>query len=229
MPFVQIITGGDCDILLSYENTGYRDRLLINSNIYGFDQKFREEIVISNNMIPFNQIEQRMKMYYCFYLFEALSQFNSNKNGGKRIDLEAQGKTHNQFTMGESLNFCLRPGIDAYCVLLDINVNGIYKLFPLERGNEISLIRGVVQCSQDVAVSPPIGNGMIVAIGTVNNDVMNDFNRRYGLNNTIAEWSFADISADNPMLLCEELFARLINEFTENWCMSTKFITIVDK
>jgi len=225
-PFAQIITGGDCDIIISCESIGDSDRLIIISNIYGYIKKYREEIVIRNNMIPFNQIKQKLKMYYCFYLFEALSQFNSYKTGDKRIDLEVQGKTQTRFTIGESLKFCFRPGIDAHFVLLDINMNGIYKLFPIDRGEEIPLMQGNVQCSQDVNVSLPIGNEMIVAIGASNKDVLRNFIQRYGLNNSIAEWSFADISADNPIPLCEELFSRLINESTYNWCMNTKFITI---
>jgi hypothetical protein len=143
--------------------------------------------------------------------------------------LELPGKTDNILFIDDEVKLCMTPALTADCMLMDINRDGIYKLFPIYENKKMPQVKGETQCSIDIRVSPPAGYEMVVALGVKNGKLLSAYRNRFNPDNPIILWPFSNEPENNAMIFCEELFFHLMNEPFANWCINSQFIRITYK
>jgi len=226
LPYGRLTETGECDILIVYKEYTFGRKLTISSNLYACDKDCTESFVINDNQAPINKIERILKRNYCFNAFNALTVIGSIYNSG-RINLEVPGKIKNTFITGEEIKFCMHPDFKSHCLLLDINIDGIYKLFPISEDQRLQLGKGETQCSVDIKVSPPVGNEMIVAVGVTQKELISDYSLQFDAENPLILWPFDNGTEKNAIHLSEQLFLNLIQVPPESWGVNSKFIRIL--
>ena len=229
MPFVRLDAGSGCDVLIDAGHTSSPGALVIASNLYDCPGECSEELVVTERGgIPFDRIESFMARNYCFNLFQFLHLISADK-GSPAMRLDIPGKTENVFAVGEQVQFCLEPPYNAHAMLLNINAEGVFKLFPLDRGQRAQLIKDETACTRMVQVSPPLGNEMIVAIASAPAGVVDEFSRQFDSRMPVFSWSFEASAPHNAIDLSETLFRRLARQPAGSWTVKSRFIQVVDK
>jgi hypothetical protein len=179
-----------------------------------------------NGQLPSAALEDVIKRYYCYHALLGLSLVNTDSGGGK-MGLEIPGKETNFLIVDDQIRMCMTPALDFACMLVDINMEGIYKLFPIFADQRALQKKGEVACSIDIAVSPPAGFEMIAALGVQNENLLAKFRNRINSDNPIVSWPFSGAPESGAMDFCEEIFLNLINEPSEKWAINCLFIRIV--
>ncbi len=226
LPYVRLMETGECDILIIYKEYTFGRKLTISSNLYACEEDCSESFVINDNQAPLNKIERILKRNYCFNAFSALSKIGSIYNSGL-INLEVPGKIKNTFIVGEEVKFCMHPDFKSHCLLLDINIDGIYKLFPISEDQRLQLGKGETQCSIDIKVSPPVGNEMIVALGVCQKALISDYSLEFDAQNPLILWPCENGKEKNAIDMSQRLFLNLIQVPPESWGVNSKFIRIL--
>ncbi|MBC2714098.1 MAG: serine/threonine protein kinase [Desulfobacteraceae bacterium] len=226
LSYVQLLESDPCDILISYNKDASGGKFVVKSNFYDCGLNCPEMKIKNKTRLPLEQLEAMIKRYYCYHALIGLSVINSTLRGA-HIDLELPGKTDNILFIDDEVKLCMTPELAADCMLLDINIAGIYKLFPIFENQKMQQVKGETQCSIDIKVSLPTGYEMVVALGVKNEKLISKYRNRFNPENPIILWSFSNESENNAMVFCEELFLNLINEPFERWCINSRFIQIM--
>jgi hypothetical protein len=159
-------------------------------------------------------------------VFTALSLLN-NESIHTRIDLSVPGKTGTVFKIGESLQFCIQPTFNATCMLLDINRNGVFRLFPVNKKQNIQIAADDFDCSMEIKASPPTGYEMVVAVGTSIKKVIANYNIQLGTDRSIFKWSYNN-PTNNAADFCSNLFLSFVQTPKGTWAASTKMIQVIE-
>lgn len=223
LPFIEPVADGDCDVLISTALES--DKIRISSNLYEPTGDIGEEADASPDAACFQKLQGFLLRNYCFQAFDTLKHLNRELSGAG-ITLEAWGKTTARFFIDDMLQFCLQPDFEAHCMILDINFNGIFRLYPISAEQQAKVPAGKSECSMDIKVAPPLGNEMIVAIGAARKDGMGDFSAGFGSDASIFQWSFDDPKA-SAVDLCERLFMSLLQSKPDEWAVDALPIRIV--
>lgn len=227
VPFVRLVDSGGCDVLFSAGDHALGKKLVINSNLYECRDTCNEELNINTDKMPFAKIEMLIKRNYCFNLFNALGRImeETHRPG---MELDFSGKSENVFLIGEPVQFCMKPAFKAYSMLLDINIDGIFKLFPLDRDQRAQLEKGETGCSRKVRVSPPMGNEMIVALGCVSSGALDTYSRKFDPAMPVFGWSYEAGAANSAVALSEDVFVQLVSQSSGKWAATSRFIRVLN-
>jgi len=228
LSYVQLQKKDPCDILISYDNDASGGKFVFRSNFYDCGGHCIETRLDDHGTIPYEELEAIIKRYYCYHALIGLRLINSS-SGSARMDLEIPGKADNVLFIDDQVRMCMTPTLDSDCMLLDINREGIYKLFPILETQKMQQMKGETKCSIDISVSPPPGFEMIVALGVKNEKLISKFRNRFNPESPIILWPFSSEVKDTAMTFCDELFLNLIKEPPEKWCINSRFIQIIHK
>ncbi len=227
IPFVRYFDKGGYDMLITLKDHALGKKLVITSNLYECQHTCGEEFNINTENIPFDKIESLIKRNYCFNLFKTLSLVNTGK-GRPAMSLDIPGKFKDAFIIGEQVQFCLEPDFKAHTMLLDVNIEGIFKLFPLDRNQRDQIVKNETGCSKKIQVSPPMGNEMIVALGCGLNGIMNDYSRQFDPGMPVFSWSYEATAQNSAINMSENLFKRLMDQPADKWAVNTRFIRVLN-
>ncbi len=227
VPFVRLVDLGGCDVLFSAGDHALGKKLVINSNLYECRNNCNEELRINTDKMPLAKIEMLIKRNYCFNLFSALTLLlaETDRPG---MELDFPGKSENVFLIGEPVQFCLQPPFKAHSMLLDINMDGIFKLFPLDRDQRVQLEQGETGCSRKVRVSPPMGNEMIVALGWAASGMLDSYSQAFDSSKPVFGWSYEAGAAESAVDLSEDVFRQLANQSPGSWAVTSRFIRVLN-
>ncbi|MFO8112118.1 MAG: protein kinase [Desulfosalsimonadaceae bacterium] len=227
MPFVRSGENNGCDVLIDIQAPSSAGKLSVESNLYECGDACSEELVIREGKIPSDRIRSLLARNYCFHLFTALNLIHTNR-GGPSMDLEIPGKSENAFAVGEQVQFCMKPPFKAHSMLLNINADGIFKLFPLDRGQRAELIKDETGCTRVVQVSPPVGNELVVALGSVSNGVIDTYSQKFDSRMPVFSWPYEASGQNSAVDISEALFGQLVNQPAGSWTANSRFIRVVD-
>jgi serine/threonine protein kinase len=225
--FVTYIDRGGCDVLIDVKDHALGKKLIINSNLYGCDDSCGEEYMINADRLPFDKVEMLLKRNYCFNLFGILGLLSAEQ-GHAAMKLDIPGKAGNVFIIGEQVQFCLGPAFEAHSMLLDINIDGIFKLFPLDPKQRTQLGKNEMGCSRHIQVSPPLGNELIVALGSVEEDIISAYSQQFAPQAPVFAWTYAESAVNSAIDMSETLFVRLTEQRAGPWSAETRFIRVLN-
>jgi serine/threonine protein kinase len=227
LPYVRFLNNEPCDILLTYEKAASGGRFVFRSNFYDCKENCLAVRMDENHPLPEAAIEAVIKRYYCYHALLGLSLVNANSGGGQ-ISLEIPGKPNNILVVGDEIRMCMTPALDLACMLIDINKEGVYKLFPIFDDQIALQQKGETTCSISITVAEPAGFEMIAVLGAQNEKLLAGFRNRINPENPILAWSFSRAQEDAAMAFCEDIFLNLINEPFDKWGIHCLFIQIRD-
>jgi len=227
IPFVNYLNTGSCDMLITAKDHALGKKLIINSNLYGCEDSCGEEYMINADRMPFDKIEMLLKRNYCFNLFGILGLLSAEE-GHAAMKLDIPGKAGNVFIIGEQVQFCLEPAFEAHSMLLDINIDGIFKLFPLDRNQRTYLGKNEMGCSKHIQVSPPLGNELIVALGSVEEDMISAYSQQFAPQAPVFAWTYAESAINSAIDMSETLFVQLTEQRAGPWSAETRFIRVLN-
>ncbi len=227
----QIARIGDknCDILFTLSPNDQGTTLIVQDNVYGDKALFdhQEVLDVGNQQDLLSRLTTILVRNYCFNALVAASVLNplNNEIG---IKIETSGKTDRKFQVGDNINLCVTPSRRRYCMLFNINLDGIYLLFP-RFGQEKNLLKaGETRCSGRIEVSPPTGNEMIFAIMSSEAQLLPSRDLYFDLSQEYHSWSYELSKSDNAVSFCEQLMRTLIDEPAEKWCTKSLFIKTIE-
>ncbi len=232
LPCIQFLDNAPCDILISCEQgalgekSGSGNQLVFRSNFYDCGENCLAVSMDKNGPLPAAALEEAIKRYYCYHALLGL-RLASTAFGGGHMGLEIPGKPGNVLTVNDQIRMCMTPALDSACMLIDINRQGVFKLFPIFDDQASLQKMGDTACSIDIAVSPPAGFEMIAALGVQNENLLKKYRNQMNPENPIVSWPFSGAGANSAMNFCEEIFFNLINEPPEKWAINCLFIRIV--
>jgi serine/threonine protein kinase len=227
LPYVRFLNNDPCDILITYEKEPHGGRFVFRSNFYDCKESCLTVRMDANAPLPEAALEAVIKRYYCYHALLGLSLVNGNSGGGQ-ISLEIPGKRDNILVIGDEVRMCMTPALDLAFMLIDINKEGIYKLFPIFEDQVSLQQKGETTCSIDIKVAPPAGFEMIAVLGAQNEKLLAGFRNRINPENPIVSWPFSRAQKDAAMAFCEDIFFNLVNEPPDKWGIHCLFIQIRD-
>jgi len=222
------VDNGGCDVLLTISGHDQDEKLTVQSNVYGDEMMKSHVEVLSaiNEEVLFSELDAIIKRDFCFSALRTLSSLNP-RNDEIWIKIETSGKTDRIFQIGDSINICVTPKRKGYCMLFDINLDGIYLLFP-QAGQEKNLLKaGETRCSGSIEVSPPTGNEMVFAIMCSEEAMLPLQNYHFTQSQVFYRWSYNLSDPDNAVSLCEKLMGNLSNEPFDMWRTKSIFIETI--
>ena len=156
MEQVSTIEDGGCDVLLTASKQGQTTIVTVQDNVYGDEMlhTYREVLAANHQEDLLARLETIIKRDYCFNALHAFSVLNP-MNDTIGIKVETSGKTDRMFQIGDNINICMTPSRQQYGMLFNINLDGIYLLFPRFGKTQNLLKAGETQCSGSIEVSPP--------------------------------------------------------------------------
>ena len=227
IPYVNYVDEGGCDVLIATKDHALGKKLVITSNLYECQTECSEEFTINPEKVPYDKIELLLKRNYCFNLFKTLKLLKAPKGrGGMNIDIP--GKSENVFIIGEQVQFCLEPAFEAHSMLLNINIDGIFKLFPLDRKQRPRLAKNEIGCSKRIQVSPPLGNEMIIAIGCAENEIISGYSQRFDSKLPVFSWSYDETAQNSAIDMSETLLMQLADQDVDTWLAGVRFIRVLN-
>ncbi|MHC4103313.1 MAG: protein kinase domain-containing protein [Planctomycetota bacterium] len=225
---VTLVEQGTCDLLLTLGEFLQETTLLIRSNIYGDEiiGYFEERLPVENGARIVATLETIINRQYCFNVLRTLQLVNPDNVTNLAIDIT--GNPDGKLLAGDLVNVCITPNRKTYAMLFDVNLEGIYLLFP-RFGKEHNLLTvGKTICSGDIEVSPPTGNELLLAIAVSDHNLLSDYQYQVSRDQPFHKWSFGALGPDNAVRLCERLLSNLSNTPVEKWSAKSLFIKTYD-
>ena len=151
-----------------------------------------------------------------------------NPDNVTNLAIDITGNPDGKLLAGDLVNVCITPNHKTYAMLFDVNLEGIYLLFP-RFGKEHNLLTvGKTICSGDIEVSPPTGNELLLAIAVSDHNLLSDYQYQVSRDQPFHKWSFGALGPDNAVRLCERLLSNLSNTPVEKWSAKSLFIKTYD-
>jgi len=229
MEVVRKIDQGGCDLLVVIDSISKIVQL--SSNLYGDDQieKYRESFTFQNDQQLLAMIETSIRKYYCFNILGSMKVFKPIDTGFA-AEVALNGGSDGAFQVGGSVDICLNSNREAYSMLLSVNAEGIFMLFPQMREENVPLKFQQPICTGPMEVSPPTGSEMVAAILYLDKALLPVDDYLATENQVIIEpasWSY-DYSPNGAVQFCESLFVNLIAALSDQYSVSSKFFKTHD-
>jgi len=223
---VTLVEQGTCDLLLTLGEFLQETTMLVRSNIYGDEiiGYFEERLPVENGDRIVASLEKIINRQYCFNILRTLQLVNPDNATNLAIDIIPDRKLQ----AGDMVNVCITPNQETYAMLFDVNLDGIFLLFPRPGREHNLLTAGKTKCTRDIEVSPPTGNELLLAIAVSDHDLLSNYHYRLSRDQEYYQWSFGAIGPDNAVRLCERLLSNLSNTPVEKWSAKSKFIKTFD-
>ena len=232
MDIVNSVDTGACDVLFSIRGDDNESWIEVQSNLFGDKiDKTQEIIAISDEQNLFWALEIMAQKYYCFNIIQALSYFRPGDSlFGATVAIN-QG-FNNVFMVDDTLDICLKANKPAYPLLLSINAEGMYMLFPQAKSDHVVFKFDQQFCTEPMIVTPPTGNELIVAVLIVEKSIL-PIDRYLSQDNMavikVPSWSYDLVNPDSAVGFCEDLFTHLFNAQPHEFTIASNFIRTVEK
>jgi serine/threonine protein kinase len=226
MEMVRRVDQGGCDLLVVIDSTS--QNLLLNNNLTGDDkkEKFKENYYFRDVKQLSYLLETIIQRYYCFSILRSMELLKPIGDGYAAA-VTFNGGNDGMFRVGDSIEICLNSRRDAYSMLLSVNFEGIYMLFPQIREEHAPLILGKPFCTDPMAISPPTGNELVVAILFADKTLL-PIDRYLAAENQVifepAWWAYDLNSSNNAVEYCEQLFTSLYNALPDKYSVKSQFL-----
>jgi serine/threonine protein kinase len=217
---VKKVEQGACDLLITLTQDLQEIKLIMRSNAF-VDEK-QESFSVDSDQQVLALLESIIYREYCFNVLGAFHLLNP----GNEIDfkIEIKGKTDGMFQVGDMIDICVTPNQTAHGMLFNVNLDGIYLLYP-RFGNEDNLLAtDVPRCSGSIEVSPPTGNELILALGITDKRLLSSYHYQFSRDQPFYRWSYETRGADSAVGFCEQLFSSLSNTAPEKWSAKHRYI-----
>jgi serine/threonine protein kinase len=226
------IDHGSCDLLVDL-NVNYEGiSLTMHDNVYGDDkiETYQESYYFTDENQLFSALENIIKRYYCFNVIRSMELLKPIEDE-YATTITIKGGSYGMFTVGETIELCLSSGREAYSMLLSVNSEGMYLLFPQTREENRPLVSGKPFCTLPMEVSLPTGNELVAAVLIADKSVLSLDRYLAGDEQVLIEpvsWSYDLSSPDNAVEYCENLFTSLYNAPPEKYSTKSQFIKTVN-
>jgi len=217
---VKKVEQGACDLLVTLAQDPQEIKLIMRSNAIKDEEQMR--FSVDNDQQILAVLESIIYREYCFNVLGSLHLLNP----GNEIDfkLEIKGETDGRLQVGDMIDICVTPNQTAYGMLLNVNLDGIYLLYP-RFGNEDKLLAvDAPRCSGSIEVSPPTGNELILALGVTDKRLLSSYHYQFSRAQPFYRWAYETHGADSAVGFCEQLFSSLSNTAPEKWSAKRRFI-----
>lgn len=221
---VKKIEQGACDLHFTLAQDHQEIELILRSN--AFEDEKQERFPAGNGQKTLALLESVIYREYCFNVLGALHLLNPDNE----IDfkLEIKGETGGVLQIGDMINICFTPNQKAHGMLFNVNLDGIYLLFP-RFGNENNLLAAnAPRCSGSIEVAPPTGRELIFALGVKDKRLLSSYHYQFSRDQPFYQWSYETRVADSATGFCEQLFSSLSNTPTKKWSVRRRFIRTYD-
>lgn len=232
MNMVNRVDTGACDVMFSIQSDENESWIEVQSNLFGDKlDKNHEIITLSDEQPPLRALEIMIQKYYCFNIIQALSFF---RPGDSRFGatLTLNNGFNNVFKVDDTLNICLNANKPAYPLLLNINSESMYMLFPQAKSDHEVFKFAQQFCTEPMVVTPPTGNELVVVILIAEKSIL-AIDRYLSEDNMavikVPLWPYDLMNPDSAVYFCEDLFVHLLNAQSHEYMISSYFIRTVDK
>ena len=226
MDVVKRIDQGGCDLLIVMDSIS--KNVVLSSNLYGDDQidKYKESFYFEDDQQLFEMLETFIRRYYCFNILGSMNLLRP-MNDGFAAEVTLNGESDGMVKVGGSIDICLNSNRDAYSMLLSVNSEAIYMLFPLIREEHVPLVFKKPYCTAPMEVSPPTGSEMIAAILYLDKALL-PVDRYLAAEDQViiepASWSYSPHSSNSAVDYCESLFISLNAAPSDQYSVISRFI-----
>ncbi len=223
------VIGGDCDLLFDLTTEQQTTRLNLRSNIHGDNtlSLHQESFDVENDQQLLSLLKAVVSREYSFNVLQALQIVNSRKNEVNLL-LNSRRENSGTFQVGDKIKMCMTPSRSAYYLLFNVNLDGIYLLFPWLQKKQNLLDANQTYCPVQIEVTPPTGVELVLAIGTDDHKVSRPYQHVTSENKPFHQWSFDGEGQKNAVDLSEHLLTRLFNTSSKKWSVDSRFIKTFD-
>ncbi|MCP4716274.1 MAG: DUF4384 domain-containing protein, partial [Deltaproteobacteria bacterium] len=223
---VSRVETGDCDVLLTLAEQDSTLIIKIDDTVYENASNGSSRIIlptIDTDRLK-TQLTAMINRAYCFMLLRSFSLLNTVDNPHP-IQLEVSGGTNGMFRVGEDLEICLTPARGSACMLFNLNLNGLYMLFPRfgHVNNYLEAQKGY--CSGSIEVAPPVGTELVFAVSVTNPKLLSNYRYDFSQSRQFMTWSYGRSEIESTVTFCERLLVLLLNSPGSAWTAESSFIT----
>ena len=230
MDVVRSVQQGGCDLLVVMD--AISQNVALSSNLYGDDrvEAYKERFSFQDDQELFTRIETFIRKYYCFNLLASMKLL-APVDAGFTPNITLKGEAFGEIQAGRTIDICLNANHEGYSIMLSVNAEGIYMLFPQTREENVPLTFRKPLCTGPIEVSPPTGAEMIAAILYIDKALL-PVDGYLGAEDQViiepASWSYAPYSSTSAVDYCEHLFTSLQAAPSDQYSVSSKFIRTYD-
>ena len=226
MEVVSRVDQGGCDLLVVMDPNS--QNVMLSSNLYGDDRidKYQESFYYQDDQQLFTKLEIFIQKYYCFNILGSMNLLRT-MDDGFTAEIALKGESSGMIKVGSSISVCLNSSRDAYSILLSVNSEGIFMLFPQIREEHVPFSFQKPFCTGPMEVSPPTGSEMIAAIVFVNKSLLPIDGYLAPEDQVLIEpasWSYDLYASNNAIEYCESLFTMLSSALSDQYSVDSKYI-----
>lgn len=228
MEMVRSDDPGDCDLLFNMNTGSNETSLTIHSNVSGDDAKdaYQEHFYFSDDQHLLSSLETIISRYYCLNILKSLDLLNP-ADDAYAAGITIKGGHNGMFRVGETIRICMDSRLKTYSSLLSVNLEGLYLLFPQTREEHVSHLFKNPICSEPMAVSPPTGTVLVVAILFADKTLLPLDPYLAGEEQVLIEpasWPYDLSATDNAVEFSENLFLSLYSALPGKYSTKSRFI-----
>jgi len=227
---VKRVTEGGCDLLITLDSS--MRQVVLSSNLFGNDniETYQEIFGYQDDPQLFTMLAAAVSKYYCFNAIGALEDTMQMDN---TLDatVTLNGAPGDLIQIGSTVDICMQSGGDVYAMLLSVNAEGVFMLYPQIREEHQLRAYKKPLCTGPMAVSPPTGTEMIAAI-------MYDDRMLFPVEGYLASedqviieaasWSYSPSSPNRAIDYCDSLFNSIQNSLGARYSADAKFFRTHD-
>jgi serine/threonine protein kinase len=212
---------GTCDLLITIVQNHQELKLTVRSN--SFVKQKQESFSVNSDQKILTLLESIISREYCFSVLGTLHLLNPDNEIG--FNIEIKGKKDDKFRVGDMIDICITTSQTAYGMLLNVNQDGIYLLYPRFGNEDNLLLLNASRCSGGIQVSPPTGNELILALGVTDKELLSSYHYQLSRDQPFYRWSYESQAVDSAVGFCESLFSGLANTSPRKWSADRRFIS----
>jgi hypothetical protein len=202
--------------------------LNIQSNLSGDEREeaYQELFSFYDDQHLLSSLENLIHRYYSLNILSSLELLNP-ADDAYAAGITFTGGYNDNFRVGETIRICMDSRLRSYSVLLSVNLEGLYLLFPQTREEHVSHLFTNPICSEPMAVSPPTGTVLIVTILFADKTLLPIAPYLAGEEQLFIEpayWSYDLSATENAVEFSENLFLSLHNALSGGYSTKSRFI-----
>lgn len=220
---------GACDMLMSLVEEEKCLKLIVDSNIYGnLGTEVRREELFTENMSHFwKMLDAVIQRNYCFNALSVLSMMSPDVSGNQSQSRISIIKERTVYKYGDLIDICYEVGQPSYFLMLNVNLDGIYLLYPRYLNEDNFIDTGISKCSGNIEVSPPFGVELIFAVGVVDESLLSPYRYNFNESEPFHHWTYEAFDANDAQSFCDFLVYNFHKISCEKWHVENRFIRTV--
>ena len=217
---VKKVAQGACDLLITLAQDLQKIKLITRSNATVNGEQ--EHFLVDNDQQVLTLLESIIYREYCLNILGTLHLINPVGEIDFKIEIKAE--RDGMFQAGDIIDICITPNQSAFGMLFNVNLDGIYLLYPRFGDEDNLLSLNTPSCSGKIQVSPPTGNELILALGVTNRGLLSSYHYEFSRDQPFYRWPYTSRGAGSAVGFSEQLFSSLSNTSPEKWSAEHRFI-----